>query len=70
MKRHVAMLEIKHLIMNKEMDIRVVEYNEVSKYLALMMTAEEIKADSLHDVMLRRVKRTRKKAHDKLPFLN
>ena len=60
-KKSVAMQGIKNLVMKKELEIKNINYTEVGKYLAVMMTPEEIRAENLEDVIPVRVKKSRRK---------
>ena len=60
-KKSVAVQGIKKLMKDNKMEMRNVDYGLVSKYLAVMMTPEEIKAENLQEVIPKRVKKSKRK---------
>ena len=58
--KKVAEQGIKDLIMNSDMEVVNIDYKEMSKYLFVMMTQDEIEDEELNEVMPKRVKVSRK----------
>ena len=60
-KKSVAMERVKNLVMKNETTVQNVHFGELAKYLAIMMTPDELKDAKLYEVMLVRVKKSRQK---------
>ena len=52
---------VREMIENSVMDVQTVEWQEVGKYLAVMMTREEIEAEGLQHVIPKRSEAVRRR---------
>ena len=47
--------------MNSKFEVKNIDYKEISKYLAVMMTPEEIKEEKFEEIIAKRVKKSKRK---------
>ena len=69
-KRKVAAQAVKDLVMETDVEFENVDYHEVAKYLAVMLTPAEIEDEKLTDVIPKRVKKARRKLTTNCLFSN